>query len=102
MSTAVRGLIETLHRVWSTGDVSMVPAVCAPDFVAHLTDGWGFSGHDGVCRAVQTVRGGFPDWTETIEDVIIEGDRAVTRYVNTKVNRHPGAGRGPLFKFLAG
>jgi predicted ester cyclase len=46
-------------------------------------------GHSGVRDAIERVRGAFPDWTETVEDIIIEGDKAVTRYVSTGVHKGP-------------
>jgi hypothetical protein len=46
-------------------------------------------GHSGVRDAIERVRQAFPDWTETVEDIIIDGDKAVTRYVSTGVHKGP-------------
>jgi predicted ester cyclase len=79
-------LVRRLHALWSTGDISMIPSIYAPGFVAHMPKGWiqsEFRGHVGVRAAIERIRTAFSDWTETIEDVIVEGDRVVTRYVST-------------------
>src|SRR5215472_17202183 len=63
-----------------------------PDFVGHFPKASPFGelrGHSGIRGAIETVRCAFPDWTETIEDVVIEGDKVVTRYKRTGV--HKGA-----------
>jgi len=88
----MRTVVERLHRLWSTGDLSLIPEVYAADFVAHFPAGWEFKGHSGVREVVESARTAFSDWTETVEDIIIEGDKAVSRYVSTGV--HTGYFRG--------
>ncbi len=82
-----RALIERLHEVWNNGDLEAIPEVYAADFVAHMPKGWGPSegrnGHDGIRRAIEHLRRGFPDWHEHIEDLVIEGDKAAVRYHST-------------------
>ena len=55
--------------------------------VAHFPAGWEFGGHSGVREVIESARKAFPDWTETIEDIIIEGDKAVSRYESTGVHK---------------
>lgn len=88
----MRNAIERLHHLWSTGDLSVIPDLYAPNFVAHFPFGWEFSGRDGVREVIEDVRRAFSGWTETVEDIIIEGDEAVCRYVSTGV--HDGLFRG--------
>jgi predicted ester cyclase len=81
-----RDLIERLHCLWSTGDVAVIPAICAPDFVGHVTATLGprtLHGHNGVSEAIGGVHHAFTGYTENIDDMIIEGDKVVTRYVCT-------------------
>lgn len=33
-------LVQGLHAIWNTGDLAAIPAVYAPDFVAHFPKGW--------------------------------------------------------------
>jgi hypothetical protein len=69
---AIRSVIERLHRLWSTGDLSLIPELYAADFVAHFPAGWEFKGHLDVREVVESARIAFPDWTETVADIIIE------------------------------
>jgi predicted ester cyclase len=92
--TDTANLIERLHKLWSTGDVAAIPTIYAPDFVAHMsaTSGLGtLRGHTEVEEAIRRVRNAVSGFTETIEDMIIEGDRVVTRYIVT------GTHTGPIF-----
>ena len=85
-------LAKRLHRLWNTGDLSAIPDLYAPDFIGHFPKGsplGELNGHTGVKNAIERVRRAFPDWTETVEDVIVEGDKVVTRYVSTGVHKDP-------------
>ena len=62
------------------------PDLCG-GLVAHFPAGWQFRGHSGVREVIESARKAFPDWTETIEDIIIEGDKAVSRYESTGVHK---------------
>ena len=88
----MKDVVERLHRVWNTDELSAIPEIHAPDFVGHFPKASPFGelrGHSGIRGAIETVRRAFPDWTETIEDIVIEGDKVVTRYKGTGV--HKGA-----------
>src|SRR5271165_4890615 len=89
---AMRSVVERLHRLWSTGDLSVIPDLYAPNFTAHFPFGWEFNGHSGVREFIEDVRRAFSGWTETVQDIIIEGDKVVCRYVSTGV--HDGLFRG--------
>jgi predicted ester cyclase len=85
-------IVKTLHALWCSGDLSGIAAIYSEDFVAHMPKGWErseFHGHDGVRDAIARIRNAFSNWTETIEDMIVEGDRIATRYVSTGL--HTGA-----------
>ena len=87
----MRKLVEQMHHLWNTGDLSMIPDLYAPDFIGHFPrSGIGdLKGHGGVKDTIERVRRAFPDWTETVEDIIIEGDKAVSRYISTGVHKRP-------------
>lgn len=82
-----RALIERLHEIWGTGELAAIPEIYAPSFVAHMPKGWGKGesrdGHDGIRRAIERIRTGFPDWQEHIDDMVIDGDRIAVRYHST-------------------
>ena len=67
-------------------------AVYAPEFVGHHPGAPDWIGPESVKVIVRTMRDAFPDFTETIEDVVAEGDRVVTRF--TATGTHLGALRG--------
>lgn len=98
---AKRQLIERLHSLWSTGDVSIIPQIYLPTFVAHMPKGWDqseFNGHNGIREAIERIRSAFSEWTETIEDMIVEDDRVVTRYVSTGLHTGLFIGLAPTGK----
>jgi ketosteroid isomerase-like protein len=92
---AMRSVIERLHRLWSTGALSLIPELYAADFVAHFPAGWEFKGHLGVREVIESARIAYPDWTETVADIIIEGDKAVSRCVSTGVHKGFFQGQAP-------
>ena len=97
-------LIERLHLVWNTGELSLVPQLYSAAFVAHMPKGWErseFRGHSGVCDAIERVRGAFSGWTETVQDMIIENDKVVTRYVSTGLHTGPFIGLTPTGKRIS-
>jgi steroid delta-isomerase-like uncharacterized protein len=49
-------------------------------------------GHDGIRRAIERLRVGFPDWREHIDDMVIDEDRVAVRYHST--GTHLGAFAG--------
>jgi steroid delta-isomerase-like uncharacterized protein len=85
-----RTLILRHHdAVWSRGDLDAIDALYAPDFVGHHPGLPDWVGREGVKLAVQTIRAAFPDFQESVEDVVVEGDRVVTRF--TASGTHLGA-----------
>lgn len=79
-------LIEKLHALWNTGDLSNIAEIYDAAFVAHMPKGWErseFVGYAGVEDAVRRIRSAFPDWLENVEDIIVEGDKVVSRYIST-------------------
>ena len=94
-------VVERLHALWNSGNLAAIPRVYAPDFVSHMPKGWDaseFRGHAGVRQAVQRIRSAFPDWHETIVDMIIEGDRVVSRYISRGTHQGPFLGLEPTGK----
>jgi steroid delta-isomerase-like uncharacterized protein len=79
-------VVEKLHAIWNTGDLSLVPEVYSADFVVHWLSSvpsQNSFGQDGAIEAIEATRAAFPDWYEDVVDMVIDGDRVVTRYVST-------------------
>jgi len=92
--TAVR-TVEVQHvEIWSNGRVDLVPEIYSPDFVGHFPGGL-VQGHDGIRERVLAHRRAFPDWNETVVDIIVEGDRVATRFVSRGTNLGTFLGNPP-------
>lgn len=83
---------KALYRRWfdevvNGGDLGLADRLLAPDYVLHFP---GFpapvdrEAHKALVTAFRTA---FPDWQETVEDVIGEDDRVVVRVVGRGTHR---------------
>ena len=75
---------ETTVREWveagcNNGDLRMVDAVYAPDYIGHGS-GSDIVGAEAFKQFITMWRGGFPDFRMTIEDLIAVGDQVVWRF----------------------
>ena len=102
MDKSHKQLILALHQIWNLGSYSLIPNIYAVNFIAHWPKGWNLkensNGHDGIEKAIRRIRAAFPDWYEKVEDVIVCGDKVVTRYISTGTNKgkqgyFPGTGK---------
>lgn len=76
-----RELVLRHHdEVWSKGNLDAVDEIYAPEFVGHDPGTPDWVGPAGVKLVVKRVRKAFPDFRETIEDLVAEGDKVVTRF----------------------
>ncbi|SMD42740.1 Predicted ester cyclase [Aquiflexum balticum DSM 16537] len=89
---ANRDIVKNFHRVWSSGQVSELEKILAPDFVCHFINGIEWNGIEGAKFSISSHRKIFPDWYEEIVDMVSEGDKVVTRYKST--GTHQGAFEG--------
>ena len=85
-------LLRHHDEVWSKGNLDAVDEIYAPDFVGHDPGASDWVGAAGVKLVVKRVREAFPDFRETVEEVVAEGDKVVTRF--TASGTHQGALRG--------
>jgi len=78
-----KALVRRQHeQVWSKGNLAVVEEIYDPDFVCHFPVGPEWRGPEGVKKMVTRHRTAFPDWKERIEDIIVEGDKVVTRFIS--------------------
>jgi len=73
-----------LYRRWfeevvSAGDLALADELLAPDYAMHFPGMAATVDREGHKQLVMMFRTGFPDWTETVEDVIAAGDKVVIR-----------------------
>ncbi|MBT4889589.1 MAG: ester cyclase [Rhodospirillales bacterium] len=97
----MKSVVEGLHAIWNSGDLEAIPDIYSTDFVVH----WSKSakvpdshGHAGVKAVIEETRTAFPDWHENVVDMVIEGDRVVTRYISTGTHKGPFEGIPPTGK----
>lgn len=77
--TTVRQWVEA---GWNNGDLRMIDAVYAPDYVGH-GPGQDIVGPEAFKQFVMMWRTGLPDFHMTIEDLIAVGDQVVWRFTVT-------------------
>ncbi|TXE14724.1 ester cyclase [Algoriphagus aquimarinus] len=70
---------EELFRIFieegfSKGDVTVLDTYSSPDFIEHQ---YGFHppGAQGVKNAINSLHNSFPDFSLTIEDIVVDGDK---------------------------
>jgi steroid delta-isomerase-like uncharacterized protein len=75
---------KALYRRWfeevvSGGNLALVDELLASDYILHFPGAPAPVDREGHKKLVMMFRTGFPDWNETVEDVIAEGDKVVIR-----------------------
>jgi steroid delta-isomerase-like uncharacterized protein len=77
--------------LWNRRDTALADELIATDFAFRGSLGTETRGRDGFLRYVATVRAAFPDFDNTVEELIAEGDKVVARLT------YRGTHRGELF-----
>lgn len=89
---------EVVHavfsEVWSKGDVELVADLLSEDFVGHFP-GETVHGREGLIAQVIAHRTAFPDWTEEVEDEIVDGDKVAIRFRSRGTNMGQFLGNPP-------
>ncbi|MGW4824728.1 ester cyclase [Streptomyces sp. NPDC004227] len=77
---ARRELIEKVWaEAWGQGDVDALDALLSSAYLRHGTDPHP-QNLDAFKAAILSTRAAFPDLTTTIDDIVVEGDRAAIRW----------------------
>jgi len=87
-------------EIWSKGNFALIPELFAENYVGHFPGGQTVTGRDAVQPAVEGLRAAFPDWTETIEQIVVDGDRVVTLYRSTGTQTGEFMGQPPSGKHV--
>jgi steroid delta-isomerase-like uncharacterized protein len=64
----------------STGDMALLDEIVAQDFTLHGAPPGLPSGREGLKLLVGMFRSAFPDYRDSIEDLVAEGDKVVVRW----------------------
>ena len=86
------------HELWNRWDLGIVEEIVASDVRFHGSLGVAAEGVEGFRRYVQLVRDAFPDFHNTIEDLIAEDDRVAARLRYTGTHSGPLSGVAPTGK----
>ena len=78
-----KALVLRAHsEVWSGGDMEAANEIYAPEFVGHWTGRPDTHGREEFIAFVTDARARFPNWNETVEQIVAEGDLVVTRFTS--------------------
>jgi steroid delta-isomerase-like uncharacterized protein len=87
---------RALEELWNNGNLSIVDELYDAGFVRQDPATPGFeSGLESVKRLATLYRTAFPDLRVTIEDMIVEGDKVVTRWISTGTHQGELQGIAP-------
>ncbi len=93
MTADPRAVVLRQHdEVWSRGNLAVIEELYAPTFVGHHPGMPDWIGPRDVRETVSRVRHAFPDFTETVEDVVVDGATVVTRFIAS--GTHLGSYKG--------
>jgi len=93
---------RAMEEVFNRGNISLVDELIAPDFVEHEELPPGIpAGPEGVKQLSTTFRGAFPDFKATIDDIIAEGDKVVTRSTWSGTHKGEFMGIAPTGKSVS-
>ncbi len=90
---AMKALAERALPIWNEGNLDLIDELYAPECVRHEVDIAGDAvGVDALKGYVTAVREAFPDFLVTNDEVLVAGDRMVTRW--TVSGTHLGTYQG--------
>jgi predicted SnoaL-like aldol condensation-catalyzing enzyme len=75
-------VLRTHSEVWSGGDMAAADEIYAVEFVGHWTGRPDTHGREEFKALVTNLRTQFPNWNETVDQVVAEGDLVVTRFTS--------------------
>jgi predicted ester cyclase len=86
-----------IDEVFNRGRMEVADELVAQDCVEHQQSGMG-DGPEGVKRVATTLRNAFPDFTLSIEDLVVDGDRVWARQRGGGTNSGSFFGHPPTGK----
>lgn len=81
---------RAINEVWSKGNLAVAADIYGPEFVSHQHSHPHVRDVRGVPALIEFVREfrkAFPDFNDTIDDQVAEGDKVVTRFTSTGTHR---------------
>jgi steroid delta-isomerase-like uncharacterized protein len=79
-----------IEEAWNKGDLDFIDKNFSSDFVNHGTFPGQPTDRDGVKWVINNIRNAVPDVDFTVEDMIAEGDKVVTRWLAEGTHKDKG------------
>ena len=98
MPARLRDLAIRYAAAWSSQNAASVAAFYVPQGSLTINEGKPSVGREAIAAAAQGFMSAFPDLPVTMDDLQVEGDRAVFRWTATGTNTGPG-GTGRAVRF---
>jgi hypothetical protein len=90
----IKALTAQMLDIWNKGDLALVDKVYSSEFMREAVDDIGIAppifGSDALKRYIAAVRTAYPDLNIQIDEIIVKGDRLITRQTITGTNTGPG------------
>lgn len=100
-----KDLAREATRIWTTGDFDAADEIYAPDYVNHQhhdpDDPRDLHGTEAMKQFAREFREGFPDFHDSIDIQIAEGDMVATRFTSMGTHRGTFMGVEPTNKELS-
>jgi len=91
-----KSLVEHFVRLaWNSGKFNLLKQLVTSDFVCHQNNLDGFLDIDSFIEYVKEIRFAVPDLTVTIEDLVVEGNKAFSMATFSGTFEKPALGRQP-------
>ena len=87
-----KALIKRLHNIWNDCNLNDVDNVYSNNFIVHWPTSWGgkSKGINNIKQSIRETHDIFHGWNENILDLIVSGDRVVTRYLSSGIHSLSG------------
>ena len=87
----MEALVLRILEIWNKGNLALIEELYAPNYVAHLVgDANGdYEGYEAFRGFVNYIRTGYPDSNVKFDEMIVKGDKVVSRYTFTGTNTGP-------------
>jgi C-1 hydroxylase len=82
-----KAIIRRLFEAENERNLALLDELMASDFVDERNTPFELRGSEGYKQFVTVFFKGFPDWIETIEEVIAEGDKVWVRFTGTGTHK---------------
>jgi len=79
-----KAITDRVLEIWNDGNLALVDEVYAPEVVVHSSSSpEDMVGFEGIKGWVTNTRTAFPDFKMTFDEIIVKGDKIVTRWTST-------------------